>query len=110
MVPLTGAQETRPVSGSDGEAEVVRLLENTTTETVHIRRDTEENARKIMQDGRVEADRILGAARTDAQGVAVQTAQDRQRARQDQELTSDDRVTSWCTVCKNDQLDIVKKP
>ena len=45
-----------------------------------------------MQDARVEADRILGAARTDAQGVAAQAAQDRQRARQDRELAADARV------------------
>jgi hypothetical protein len=40
----------------------------------------------------VQADRILGAARTDAQGVAAQSAQDRERARRDRELVADARV------------------
>ncbi len=62
------------MAGSDGEAEVVRLLENATAEAVRIRRDAEENAREIMQDARVQADRILGAARTRTETTALSHA------------------------------------
>ena len=79
------------VCGSD-ETEAVRLLENATAEAVRIKRDAEENARNIMQDDRVQEDRILGVAQTDAQGVAAQAAQDRKRARRDRELAADARV------------------
>jgi hypothetical protein len=40
----------------------------------------------------VQADRILDAAWTDAQVVAAQAAQDRERARRDRELAADARV------------------
>ena len=49
----------------------MRLLENATAEAVRIRRDAEENAREIMQDARVQADRMLGAARTRTEATAL---------------------------------------
>ena len=50
---------------------MVRLLENATAEAVRIRRDAEENAREIMQDARMQADRILCAARTRTEATAL---------------------------------------
>ena len=44
------------------ETEGVCLLENATTETVCIRRDTEKNTRKIVEDVRVQTDLITGGS------------------------------------------------
>jgi hypothetical protein len=111
-----GAQQVRPVTvaGSDGETEAVRLLENATAEAVCIRRYAEEYARKIMQDARVQADLILNAARTDAQGVAAQAAQDSERARRDRELAAQDLAEArteaavLSRVPQNDTRDIME--
>ena len=50
------------VNMGGSETESVRLLENTTGETVCIRRHAAKNTREIVQDVRVQADLITGGA------------------------------------------------
>ncbi len=67
-----------------------------------------------MQDERCQADLILGYARTDAEGVAAQVVQDRERVTRDRELTTQDpaeartEATALSHSSQNDSMDMME--